>query len=308
MSASRSAKAGSCRAAAAAVACASRIRRTSSSCSTPSSGISSTDSENRLMISAGSSADTYVPEPCRDSITPSAASDRVASRNELRETPRWSHSSGSGGNFAPGPSSPDAIICRRPVSARSVAAIAASSRCRPTCRRTDVPTYRRTDVKSSDHLRSHLRQVLVHPAQIRLMCGQRLTNSSDVPTSGPHPLRRSAMRHRSMFAPLTAALAAATLALTACGPGPAEKAQSGGEVKLQMVESLTNPTRTALLKKLIADFEAANSGVKVQLISPPTNQADQKIQQMLQSGKGVDVLEVRDTTVGPFSTNKWIYD
>ncbi|GAB2557081.1 ABC transporter substrate-binding protein [Kribbella endophytica] len=116
------------------------------------------------------------------------------------------------------------------------------------------------------------------------------------------------MRHRQMLAPLTAALAAATLALTACGPGPAEKAQSGGEVKLQMVESLTNPTRTALLKKLIADFEAANSGVKVQLISPPTNQADQKIQQMLQSGKGVDVLEVRDTTVGPFSTNKWIYD
>lgn len=116
------------------------------------------------------------------------------------------------------------------------------------------------------------------------------------------------MRHRPMLAPLTAALAAATLALTACGPGPAEKAQSGGEVKLQMVESLTNPTRTALLKKLIADFEAANSGVKVQLISPPTNQADQKITQMLQSGKGVDVLEVRDTTVGPFSTNKWIYD
>jgi multiple sugar transport system substrate-binding protein len=114
------------------------------------------------------------------------------------------------------------------------------------------------------------------------------------------------MRHRQMLAPFAAALTTAALLLTACGPGPAEKAS--GEVKLQMVESLTNPTRTTLLKKLIADFEAANSGVKVQLISPPTNQADQKIQQMLQSGKGVDVLEVRDTTVGPFSTNKWIYD
>jgi multiple sugar transport system substrate-binding protein len=109
-----------------------------------------------------------------------------------------------------------------------------------------------------------------------------------------------------MFASLAAAATAAALLLSACGPGPAEKAQ--GEVRLQMVESLTNPTRTALLKKLIADFEAKNSGIKVQLISPPTNQADQKIQQMLQSGKGVDVLEVRDTTVGPFSTNKWIYD
>ena len=113
-------------------------------------------------------------------------------------------------------------------------------------------------------------------------------------------------RPRTMFASLAAAATAAALLLSACGPGPAEKAD--GQVTLQMVESLTNPTRTTLLKKLIADFEAKNSGIKVQLISPPTNQADQKIQQMLQSGKGVDVLEVRDTTVGPFSTNKWIYD
>jgi multiple sugar transport system substrate-binding protein len=113
-------------------------------------------------------------------------------------------------------------------------------------------------------------------------------------------------RPRTMFASLAAAATAAALLLSACGPGPAEKAD--GQVTLQMVESLTNPTRTTLLKKLIADFEGQNSGIKVQLISPPTNQADQKIQQMLQSGKGVDVLEVRDTTVGPFSTNKWIYD
>ena len=36
--------------------------------------------------------------------------------------------------------------------------------------------------------------------------------------------------------------------------------------------------------------------------------ADQKIQQMLQSGSGVDVLEVRDLTVGPFSANGWLSD
>src|SRR5262245_4519005 len=112
---------------------------------------------------------------------------------------------------------------------------------------------------------------------------------------------------------LAAGLAAAVglTALTACGPGPGEtKSGDGksGKVTRQMVESLTNPTRTALLKKLIADFESKNDGIKVQLISPPTDQADQKITQMLQSGKGVDVLEVRDITVGPFATNKWIYD
>ena len=67
------------------------------------------------------------------------------------------------------------------------------------------------------------------------------------------------MRYRQMFAPLAAA--ALILTATACGPGPAEKAND--QVTLQMVESLTNPTRTTLLKKLIADFEAKNSGVKV---------------------------------------------
>jgi multiple sugar transport system substrate-binding protein len=83
---------------------------------------------------------------------------------------------------------------------------------------------------------------------------------------------------------------------------------SDGTVTLQMVESLTNPARTELLKKLIADFQKENPKIKVNLISPPTDQADQKIQQMLQSGSGVDTLEVRDITAGPWSTNGWLYD
>ncbi|SMQ72808.1 multiple sugar transport system substrate-binding protein [Plantibacter sp. VKM Ac-1784] len=93
------------------------------------------------------------------------------------------------------------------------------------------------------------------------------------------------------------------LALSACAGGA-----SDGTVTLQMVESLTNPARTEVLKSLIADFEADNPKIKVELISPPTDQADQKITQMLQSGSGVDVLEVRDITVGPFSTNGWLDD
>lgn len=106
----------------------------------------------------------------------------------------------------------------------------------------------------------------------------------------------------------TAALAlgtAAAVVLTGCSTmSPA----SDGTVTLNMVESLTNPARTALLKKLIADFEQKNPKIKVNLVSPPTEQADQKIQQMLQSGSGVDTLEVRDITVGPWSNNGWLYD
>ncbi|MBA2812964.1 sugar ABC transporter substrate-binding protein [Streptomyces sp. KM273126] len=106
----------------------------------------------------------------------------------------------------------------------------------------------------------------------------------------------------------TAALAlgtAAVMVLTGCStmsPG------ANGTVTLNMVESLTNPARTDLLKGLIADFEKQNPKIKVNLVSPPTEQADQKIQQMLQSGSGVDTLEVRDITVGPWSNNGWLYD
>jgi len=101
---------------------------------------------------------------------------------------------------------------------------------------------------------------------------------------------------------------AAVVGLPGCSSGSSGSSGGGGSVTLQMVESLTNPARSVVLKNLLGEFEAANPGIKVQLISPPTEQADQKIQQMLQSGSGADVLEVRDLTVGPFSNNGWLYD
>ncbi|WP_243229444.1 sugar ABC transporter substrate-binding protein [Microbacterium sp. CIAB417] len=99
----------------------------------------------------------------------------------------------------------------------------------------------------------------------------------------------------------------ALLGLTACSAGGGSES-ADGTVTLQMVESLTNPARTEVIRGLLDDFEAANPDITVELVSPPTEQADQTIQQMLQSGKGVDVLEVRDITVGPFSNNGWLYD
>lgn len=111
---------------------------------------------------------------------------------------------------------------------------------------------------------------------------------------------------RKHIAVLIAASFALTLGLTGCSSSDADDSQ--GAVKLQMVESLTNPARTELIRGLLQDFEKEHPNIKVELISPPTEQADQKIQQMLQSGSGVDVLEVRDLTVGPFSNNGWLYD
>ncbi|MGW6291264.1 ABC transporter substrate-binding protein [Streptomyces sp. NPDC055058] len=110
------------------------------------------------------------------------------------------------------------------------------------------------------------------------------------------------MRRRTAVLAIGTATAMALTGCSTMNPG------DGSTVTLNMVESLTNPARTDLLKDLIAEFEQQNTGIKVNLISPPTEQADQKIQQMLQSGSGVDVLEVRDITVGPWSNNGWLYD
>lgn len=114
---------------------------------------------------------------------------------------------------------------------------------------------------------------------------------------GPLPVGRRAV--------LAGAAAAGTaLSLAACGGS----GSSDGSVTLQMVESITSSARTELLRGLLDQFEEANPGITVELISPPTEQADQKLQQMLQAGSGIDVLEVRDLTIGPFTNNGWLYD
>ncbi|MEJ7649036.1 MAG: sugar ABC transporter substrate-binding protein [Nakamurella sp.] len=110
---------------------------------------------------------------------------------------------------------------------------------------------------------------------------------------------------RSIALGSAALVAAGTL--IACGSSDSGTA-AGGAVTLQMIESLSSPDRTTLLKSMLATFESQNPGIKVQLVTPPTEQADNKIQQILQAGSGADVLEVRDTTVGPFGTNGWLYD
>lgn len=81
---------------------------------------------------------------------------------------------------------------------------------------------------------------------------------------------------------------------------------SSNQVKLRMIESLTSPNRTAVLKEMIAEFEKENKGITVELISPPFDQADNKIKTMLGAKSALDVLEVRDLTVSEFSNNGYL--
>ena len=88
-----------------------------------------------------------------------------------------------------------------------------------------------------------------------------------------------------------------------------EKANgTDGKVTLRMVESLTSPTRTKLLRDMLDKFEAANPNIKVDLISPPLQSADQKITQMLMAKEDIDVLEVREQTVKNWANDKFIED
>jgi len=103
-------------------------------------------------------------------------------------------------------------------------------------------------------------------------------------------------------------------ALGACGnnngdngdSGAASDGGSGKKVKLTMVESLSSPQRTDFLKQEISAFEAQNPGITVELITPPLESADNKINQMLSTKQDMDVLEVRDITVKQYVNNNYL--
>jgi len=81
---------------------------------------------------------------------------------------------------------------------------------------------------------------------------------------------------------------------------------AGGKIKLTMVESLTNPERTKVLREIADAYQAEHPNITIEIISPPLDGADQKIQQMLLNKNDMDIFEVRDTTVAQFTENDFI--
>ncbi len=77
---------------------------------------------------------------------------------------------------------------------------------------------------------------------------------------------------------------------------------------LKMVEVITSPPRTEFLKKQIAEFEAANPGVKVELISLPWGQAFEKFLTMVQAGDTPDVVEMPERWMGLYANNAQLED
>ena len=81
--------------------------------------------------------------------------------------------------------------------------------------------------------------------------------------------------------------------------------ESGGDgvVELNFLEVMTSPSRTNLLKELISEFESTHPGIRINLISPPYEQADNRLTLGLNTEEDLDIVEVRDYTVKQFVNN-----
>ena len=82
-------------------------------------------------------------------------------------------------------------------------------------------------------------------------------------------------------------LMAVTMIATLAGCGakkeeaPAAEEAADGQITLRMFDTLASESRTAAITEIIAKYEELNPNVTIELITPPTDGADQKLQQML---------------------------
>lgn len=95
-------------------------------------------------------------------------------------------------------------------------------------------------------------------------------------------------------------LAVSAIPLFASGQ---EEATGGATVELNFLEVLTSPGRTQLIRDLIAEYETLNPGVTINLISPPYEQADNRLTLALNAEEPLDIVEVRDYTIKQFVNN-----
>lgn len=95
-------------------------------------------------------------------------------------------------------------------------------------------------------------------------------------------------------------LAATAFAALVAGTASAEN--------LRLVEVITSPQRTETLKGIIANFEAANPGTTVEIISLPWGEAFQKFATMVSAGDIPDVIEMPDTWVALYANNGMLAD
>ena len=78
------------------------------------------------------------------------------------------------------------------------------------------------------------------------------------------------------------------------------------KVELNFVEAYTNPARKIIIEKIISDFEELHPNIKVNLISPPYDEATQKIILMMTSKQPIDIVETKADNIGMYVGNKFL--
>ena len=107
------------------------------------------------------------------------------------------------------------------------------------------------------------------------------------------------------------ALLALMLSFSLFAGGSAETAASSSspeKTKLIFFETMTSPSRTIVLQGLIDEYEELHPDIEIELISPPYEQADNKLTMMLNSNQELDIIEVRDYTQKQFVNNGKLLD
>lgn len=101
------------------------------------------------------------------------------------------------------------------------------------------------------------------------------------------------LRSQSRFTKLAAIGAAAVLALSACGgttAGTEDGGSGDGGGEIQFWDTQATPARTAVLKDIIASFEAENPSIKVKYVGLPSSSYQQKVDTAIATGATPDVI------------------
>ena len=99
-----------------------------------------------------------------------------------------------------------------------------------------------------------------------------------------------------------------TLTMTATVALMTAWAGHAGAQTLRVVEVLTTNERTGLMTEIVAEFEAANDGVEVELISVPWDQAFERVLTMTLSGQPIDVMEMPERWISTLAVNDALHD
>ncbi|MEM9423662.1 MAG: sugar ABC transporter substrate-binding protein [Spirochaetota bacterium] len=87
-----------------------------------------------------------------------------------------------------------------------------------------------------------------------------------------------------------------------------QKSKTKELTELVYLETITSPGRTRIIQSIIDKYLDQNPDVRLELISPPYEQADNKLTLMLNSNQPLDIIEVRDHTLKQFVNNGKLKD